>query len=1014
MLLRGLALPLALQATWGVWASGPERFHEHSESQGLLELGISALTQDKDGFIYVGTANGLFRYDGSRFFQIRFSGGVETPAILSLAPHPQGGVWVGTLDGLAWARGTEVRWATFQGTDSKLDIHSLALDAKGACWVPNRRGMFVERAPLHFELDPSTTGWHPRLSLAKAQPGGDIVVLDGDLNLHRRDRQGTWTHQACPEWRHQRPSCLSVDQRGRVWGLLAQQLWRSNGPGAAFSIQQGLLKGPISDEADFFPDAQGGLWIPATHGLLHLDDSGPHWIGHEQGLPITEFTLIFQDRSSNLWYGGQGLFRRIDKGWFKAYTPVHPIPGLMIQKVHLGQQSHRVFGGTQRGLFELKDGDLQLVPGTAGLRVYSLHEDRDGDLWISTKPEGFWRLKRGEREVKPVQGPPDIENAKLSEGPDGSVYLYDGTQAAYRLAQKGRRIAYERVDSPCPPGRETPTSEALAFDAQSRLWIGSYYGLHLRDGSTWRSFSTREGLRSDAIAQITPGPNGSLWVRYEQPVGISRVSFTEGRGFQVLEHLDAPGSLPSSNVLDMASHPMGDLWLLTNLGILRWTQGTTQLFNQADGLPPNTFKAGGLCLAPDRSLWIGAGPELITCTPGMPPAWIPPPTARISAFSTPSRTWLLPTEPSWGDLPTKEASLSFDFASVEPESLGNERFQIFLEGHEDTWRDTLQNSVHYSHLKAGTYTFHVRAARKGGPWGPSSSLSFRVLPPWYLTGWALGMAVAGFLLLLRGWMLFRLRRLLKQREALEGLVECRTLELNRANEALRELSLTDPLTGLHNRRFIQMAIERDLKKSLHHYHRGSRGNARRGDLHNPDLIFFLVDLDHFKQVNDRHGHAAGDLVLQQSAEVLCRAMRDTDSVIRWGGEEFLLVARDSNRQEGAHIAERIRHDMAVHPFSIANAQSISVTCSIGFSPFPCDPEHDLDEHSWEQVVDLADKCLYKIKHSGRNGWAGITQGQETPNLPWSLTQLEELVEQGRVQMARSTPTLDLPDPEEVI
>jgi diguanylate cyclase (GGDEF)-like protein len=401
----------------------------------------------------------------------------------------------------------------------------------------------------------------------------------------------------------------------------------------------------------------------------------------------------------------------------------------------------------------------------------------------------------------------------------------------------------------------------------------------------------------------------------------------------------------------------------------------------------------------DGTPWIGAGKYLVTCPAGMPPPEIAPPSARITAFATARQTWLLPSLTNWGDIRSKEASLNFQFATWGSEDQGSERVQVWLEGHEETWRDTSQDSAQYSHLREGKYTFHVRAARRLGPWGPEQTLVVRVLPPWYRTTTAMLVGLLLLIVLLRGWFVFRLRRLVAQRRALEAEVKARTIELDRANQALREQSLTDPLTGLKNRRYLQAAIHQDLRKTLHRY-QFTAASARRGDLHNPDIIFFMVDIDHFKKVNDGWGHAAGDAVLGQLAEVLQRALRDTDSIVRWGGEEFLVVARDSNRLEGPRIAERICSVVRGHSFAISGSQTLAVTCSVGFTPFPCDLAY-LNEASWEQVVDLADQCLYLAKRSGRNGWVGITEAQDTPDLPWEKGQLQKLVASEKVALLHS-------------
>jgi diguanylate cyclase (GGDEF)-like protein len=150
---------------------------------------------------------------------------------------------------------------------------------------------------------------------------------------------------------------------------------------------------------------------------------------------------------------------------------------------------------------------------------------------------------------------------------------------------------------------------------------------------------------------------------------------------------------------------------------------------------------------------------------------------------------------------------------------------------------------------------------------------------------------------------------------------------------------------------------------------GSSGAA--GDA--PVLVFLLVDLDHFKSVNDTHGHAAGDAVLQQTAALLRATFRAADHVVRWGGEEFLVVVRFVARGEAASFAEKLRASMEQFDFALPSGATIRRTCSIGFAAFPFLPS-DPRAIGWHEVVDLADKALYGVKHGGRNGWAGVWPG----------------------------------------
>ncbi|CAM2066134.1 Diguanylate cyclase [Sulfidibacter corallicola] len=190
-------------------------------------------------------------------------------------------------------------------------------------------------------------------------------------------------------------------------------------------------------------------------------------------------------------------------------------------------------------------------------------------------------------------------------------------------------------------------------------------------------------------------------------------------------------------------------------------------------------------------------------------------------------------------------------------------------------------------------------------------------------------------------------------------------ELREAYRKLEEVSLTDPLTGLRNRRFLVKHIHRDVHKVLRDY--SEPGADTFG---NSDMIFFLLDVDHFKMVNDNHGHAAGDRVLVQIAEILVNTCRQSDIIVRWGGEEFLVVSRFTNRENAPDVAERIRSTVEKHHFSIGGGDTVRRTCSIGFAclPFLSDAPGTM---SWEQVVDIADHALYAAKRSGRNAWVGV-------------------------------------------
>jgi len=210
----------------------------------------------------------------------------------------------------------------------------------------------------------------------------------------------------------------------------------------------------------------------------------------------------------------------------------------------------------------------------------------------------------------------------------------------------------------------------------------------------------------------------------------------------------------------------------------------------------------------------------------------------------------------------------------------------------------------------------------------------------------------------------------------EGLKEAQ-LELESAYQKLEEASLSDPLTGLHNRRFLSKSMAADISLVEREYqdwlvaNRNSGGDDTKWPLpKDHDLIFMLLDVDYFKWVNDSYGHSAGDKVLEQLSRLLEEVLRDSDYLVRWGGEEFLIVARFCSREEAPEMAERIRVAVAQYPFDLGDGQQLQKTCSIGYAVYPFYPQVP-NSLTWEQVVDTADRALYAAKNAGRDCWVGI-------------------------------------------
>jgi two-component system cell cycle response regulator len=160
------------------------------------------------------------------------------------------------------------------------------------------------------------------------------------------------------------------------------------------------------------------------------------------------------------------------------------------------------------------------------------------------------------------------------------------------------------------------------------------------------------------------------------------------------------------------------------------------------------------------------------------------------------------------------------------------------------------------------------------------------------------------------------------------------------------LSVTDDLTRLYNSRYLNLVLRRETKRA-----------SRSGR----PLSLLFIDLDGFKAINDTHGHLFGSRALVEAAAVIRQSARETDVVSRFGGDEFALVLPDTGGEGAFAVGERIRERICAHKFLAGDGLDIHLTCSVGVATLP-----DVAA-SAEELVQAADKAMYQVKETGKNG-----------------------------------------------
>jgi diguanylate cyclase (GGDEF)-like protein len=491
---------------------------------------------------------------------------------------------------------------------------------------------------------------------------------------------------------------------------------------------------------------------------------------------------------------------------------------------------------------------------------------------------------------------------------------------------------------------------AVHVDARGRVWIGT---------------------RGGGLNRVVGDPR--------EPRAIRFAHFTEKNG------------LPNSTIYGIRSDTQGAIWVSTNYGLARLDpeSGKARAFHRSHGLQGEEFSYGAHYANARGEIFFGGANGFNAFFPAQLQFNTTPPDIVLTSLSFPNRapvTGAAARSTRNLQLDYHNDTITFELAALDFAAPLNNRFQYWLEGSNRGWVDAgTRRTVTYSNLPGGDYTLHVRAANADGTWNTRGvSIPMHVDPPPWRSAWAytayatlLVLACLGGLGLVR----YRLKREARQREVLERLVRERTRELAAhaqalevANRRLEEASFTDPLTGLGNRR----SLRHTMPQAIARMPRGER------------LALMVADLDCLKPINDQHGHDAGDRVLIHVSRILRDCLPGHDTVVRWGGDEFVVVHACSGVEAASELAERIRTAVSTHRYRLAGSSIARTSCSIGFAMYPF-VRAVPGLLTWEEVLRLADAALYRAKNR-RNAWVGWSGRKAAPDLATRVTADPEAAE----------------------
>ncbi|NIJ94999.1 diguanylate cyclase (GGDEF)-like protein [Xanthomonas campestris] len=941
-----------------------------SSRNGLPHNSLRDIAQTRDGYLWFATWEGLVRYNGLEFSIIDRSTrpGLPDNGVGALYVDRDGALWLSDARGNLVRHGSDGQWRHWQrqGQWPQALIHAMTMDARGRMWLLfEGHGLGCLWPDGRFEYFPPRDGVPLQSSFPRMAFDDRGRLLIGTLDgLIYREPDGRM-HRAPAAFGL--PPGLAWPYRaadGTLWVVAGEQLYRLQGESAELVHRvpgQGHFTAMLQDR-------HGDLWLGSENqGLLRIGSHGVEHLPAGRSLPTGRIVSLREDAEGSIWVGANGGLFRLRETLFSSYSQRDGLSGDYARAVLEDHDGSLWIAGTAGLDRMLPDGRIVPVavatPSGRKLSVLSLALDRRGDLWVGTYADGVFVLRNGRllRHYGDAEGIPSGHiRAIVTEDP-GVVWL--ATQRGVVKLVDGRRqsLAVEGL----PDGVVTSLASI-----DGALWIGSVDGAAvLRNGKLQQlDLEAHGGARSVFGFQRI---GDAVWISTDR--GLYRMR--NGR----LARVGLEQGMPVDTVFQLVDDRFGNAWISSNRGVLRTpltlldavADGRGRLvierYGEIDGMgnaQANGSSGPSMIKRADGSIWVVTAGGVSTVDPARLQRFrerrAPP--AVIESVQQDARplTWRQQARlPGGHRLNVSYVGMSF----LLPERI---EYRTRLEGLDNDWIERgRQRSVEFIGLPPGRYRLHVAARHPGGAWSTHEAMwAFEVLPLWWQRQDVRFAAVLGAVFALALVYRFLLRRYKTHNARLAELVRIRTEDLQlqaqrllQANQEKSELltrlriksdvferqAHEDALTGLPNRRHFDEALARDISR------------ARRSTR---PLVLAILDIDHFKRINDHYSHASGDAVLHDVGVLLTAAARASDLPARLGGEEFALLLADTTLDDAQALCQRIRELFhARHDWG--GVDGLQVTFSAGVAELR-------DDDTGSSLMQRADQALYQAKSAGRD------------------------------------------------
>jgi diguanylate cyclase (GGDEF)-like protein len=937
------------------------------EQFGLDAVTVTAMGQDAQGFLWIGTQTGLYRYDGARARKMAEVESITGHYVTDLLVAPDGTPWFAGNHGIAHFKNGQFEQLPIPASEMPMASGNqlFAVDSKGIVYI-----LLFKRGVLRIDPgNPSATKLIGEAEGIEENAAGIVRAADDSIwftfSTHLAHiPAGTNSLEIDPKIKvpKERIVALLVDGTQTLWLRTAMQLDRVDPQLHKISAETSVAGTANEEEGKPSIDQRGRLLVPSSGGLYWQQGSRWTRLTDRQGISSNDIECALEDREGTLWVAGSGngVDRLPGVHEWEAWTTAEGLPDNSTWST-LRDHSGRLWVSTSRGI-GVWDARTHRWERIASLEQSSHREIRqmqlagDGSVWALT---GTGSLVRIDANRVVTNSYPNYRGGvftTISAAPDGSIW---GTTRAHIVRFDSKSVSRAPTEVPSP-SRDGGEVDYMSFAPNGTLWATGPGNLFRYDGRNWKIFTAHDGLQGQTISSLLALSDSDVWIAYNDVVSVTHVQLTTS-GAARMENRD------------------WDLAILGHDSKNRiWFNGTDGIeILSPDGRMVRKSHADGL-VWDDISPWTGVREEAdgtftIATSRGL--AHYKPrdeAQAPVSPNVTLTSVVLGGVEQRIGDTPAVQPSdetLTVQFTPMILDDPARISCRYQLNGLEKHPSETPLREVRYGGLPAGNYEFWVQCqAPVSKADSPPASFRFRVLPNFWQSWWAeLSAALLGAACLW-AFVSLRTRTESRRRHELEQAVAQRSAELLQKNKELEEISLTDPLTMTRNRRYFYETIPTDIAQALRSHQKNSDPDVLA--VPNHELIFVLVDIDRFKRVNDELGHAAGDHLLQEVAKRIASVMRRSDDLVRWGGEEFLLVCRTTDRENASLLCNRVLEAIRELPFDVGNGVQVHKTCSIGWAPFPW-MKDQAGLLSIDNVIELADKGLYLAKREGRNRSFGM-------------------------------------------